>query len=377
MTKTDWFLILFVFLFGATISLSFLFFGPTFPITGDSEGYNALALNLVSGKGFSLDGLTPHASDVPGYPLFLTAIYKIFGHNYDAVRIIQVLLLAGIGVLIYLIGRRYLGFGSYLAALPAILVVIWPYFVLYTTLILTEITYVFFLIVAVISLLEFHRSFSKKSATAAGISLAAASLIRPVVFFLPVWLIFFYLLFKRNKGIIKKQLLLIIIFVLAMSPWTIRNFIHFHEFIPTADLVFPGIAAIFVKDAGDTYYEAFTEKPAEALKSRINNFVLFWNPGTQGTRAQKLLEIDKRMEYFFLVYKITFFSVLFLAFLSLFYFKRKEIFLLWCIIFYFWCLHALFSPYPRYTFPIIPLVILLAIFASNKLIERLKIQRSS
>jgi hypothetical protein len=40
--------------------------------------------------------------------------------------------------------------------------------------------------------------------------------------------------------------------------------------------------------------------------------------------------------------------------------KRKEVLLLWSVIFYFWAFHTIFYPYPRYTLPVMPLVILLA-----------------
>jgi len=368
MVKIDRFFLLFIPLLTLVLGLSYLSSDMVFSSGGDFLSYEAVALNILNGNGFSYDGTNPMVGDAPAYPLFLAGIYGVFGHNHNAVRVIQILLLAGIGVMVYLAARRHLGLSGKPSGLAGVLVVIWPYFILYTTLILTEIFYAFFLMLAVFCLLEFNKSFGKKSGIVSGIALALATLARPIALFLPLWSALTGALLKRNFW--KKQLLIVLVFCAVLAPWTIRNFIQFDSFVPVVDWLLPSIGAVFFeKYAGESYFEPLAQDPAESIKARLKNVVLFWNPGAQGTRAQELIENSPKIEYTFLVYKIFFFVILSLCFFSLTYIKKKEIFLLWSFIFYSWVVSALILPYPRYTLPIIPLVIMLAVFSANKILN--------
>jgi len=370
MVKVDRFFLLFIPLLTLIIGLGYLSFGPVFSSGGDFLSYEAVALNILNGNGFSYNGIDPMVGDAPAYPLFLAGIYKVFGHSHDAVRIVQILLLAGIGIMTYLASRRHLKLSGALSGLAAVLVVVWPYFILYTTLLLTETFYAFFLMLGVFFLLEFNQSFSKKTGVISGLAMTVAALARPIALFLPFWSAFFGFLLKRKKEIFKKQLLIILVCLAVLSPWTIRNFIQFKTFIPVVDWLLPSIGAVFMeKYAGESYFEPLTSNPAESIKARLKNIVLFWNPGAQGTRAQELLENNPQIKYAFLIYKVFFFILLFLCFLSLLYIKRKEVFLLWSVIFYSWVVSAIILPYPRYTLPIIPLVIMLALFSISRILN--------
>lgn len=370
MTKIDRFFIFFLPLLTLILGLGYLSFGPVFSSGGDFLSYEAIALNVLNGNGFSYDGLNPTAGDAPAYPLFLASIYKVFGHNHNAVRVIQILLLAGISLLTYFTARRHLGLSGALSGLAGVLVALWPYFILYATLLLTEMFYAFFLMLAVFFLLEFNRSFKKKSGILSGFAMALAALARPVALFLPFWSALFGFLWKRKKEIFKKQLLIVLIFCAVLSPWVVRNYLEFKTFIPVVDWLLPSIGAVFIeKYAGESYFEPLEADPAASIKARLKNVFLFWNPGAQGTRAQELAENHPQIRYAFLAYKIFFFLILFFCLLSLFYLKRKEIFLLWSVILYSWFVSAVILPYPRYTLPIIPLVIVLAFFALNKILN--------
>lgn len=370
MERKDCVIIILIFFVALTVGGGYLKFGPIFPVESDSISYNSLAQNLVKGKGYVLEEGKPTAVRAPGYPFFLALIYTLFGYNYDSVRIIQILILAGIGIVVYFAAKKHLKLSPAFALLASTLVVIWPYFVFYTGLLLTEILFTFFLILAVFFLLEFYQFFSRSSIVLSGLCLGIATLIRPEVLLLPFWLIFLWFFHKRKKEIIKKQLLIVLVFVLVLSPWTIRNFIQFHRFA----LVTAG------EDENSTAYREALNRaliqydylpgvylgPGEiTLKSaifyKLKNIYLFWNPGVEGKNARIILEKYDWAANVFLIYKILFFLILGAAFLSLKFIKRKEIFLLWAIIFYFWALHTVLYPYPRYTLPIIPLVILLAI----------------
>ena len=63
---------------------------------GDSAVYSQLARNLLEHHVFSNETatpITPTFAIAPGYPIFLAAIYAVFGHGIDsAVRIVEALI---------------------------------------------------------------------------------------------------------------------------------------------------------------------------------------------------------------------------------------------------------------------------------------------
>src|SRR3989338_2675498 len=74
----------------------------------DASNYDHLAMNIVSGEGFSEDingKVIPTARRTPVYPMFLAGIYAVFGHSYIAVKIIQAILGALLCLVIFFIAN--------------------------------------------------------------------------------------------------------------------------------------------------------------------------------------------------------------------------------------------------------------------------------
>src|SRR5207248_8616815 len=63
---------------------------------GDSQTYARISLNVLEQHSYSDSEAPPYEPTLirlPGYPLFLAAVYKVFGHgNNGAVRIVQALI---------------------------------------------------------------------------------------------------------------------------------------------------------------------------------------------------------------------------------------------------------------------------------------------
>src|SRR5215212_7241399 len=59
----------------------------------DGRVYSQIAINVLEQHVFSHENQPPYVPSIirlPGYPLFLAAIYKVFGHgNNSAVRVVQ------------------------------------------------------------------------------------------------------------------------------------------------------------------------------------------------------------------------------------------------------------------------------------------------
>ena len=80
------------------------------PLTGDGVEYNAYATNLALDNGYHLYEPEFSIYREPAYPFFISIIYRIFGiENFIAIKIAQILLVAGIAFFIYL-GFVYLGY---------------------------------------------------------------------------------------------------------------------------------------------------------------------------------------------------------------------------------------------------------------------------
>ena len=59
---------------------------------GDEKRYTVAAVNMLAGRGFSSDvrePILPTEHTVPGYPLFIAAVYTVCGQNNSAVRVAQ------------------------------------------------------------------------------------------------------------------------------------------------------------------------------------------------------------------------------------------------------------------------------------------------
>lgn len=362
LVNNDIFICLAIFALAITIGVIFSILTPEFPLNRDTiHHYHPIAKSLAEGTGFAENG-QPTARVAPGYPFFISLIYRARG-NFETVRFAQIFILGGTAVLAYLIARKLVP--KKFAILAALNVAVWPYLLLYTQLILTEVLFTFSLVAATYSLAKFHAKPTKKIALLSGLLLGLAALVRPVAMFLPLWIIVMGW---------KKWLIVLAVFILVLAPWTIRNYMQFNTFITVAGGIEDSIKRAY--ERLDYTKGSKVLKPGEAtildnVKARLKNIYLFWNPGAGGTNAELLLKQNQLFGVAFLVYKIIFILTVFLAALALFAKREKTIILLGIIIFYFWAVHVMLYPYPRYTLPIMPLVIILAWVAINFLWNRI------
>ena len=73
------------------------------PPTGDGVGYEALGLSLAQGKGLVYMGY--HSLRLPGYPLLIAGLYRLFGPETVYIRLFQLLLQAASSALLYRAAR--------------------------------------------------------------------------------------------------------------------------------------------------------------------------------------------------------------------------------------------------------------------------------
>lgn len=205
---------------------------------GDQFEYDALARNVLAGKGYVLErgGYTepgrPYISRGPLYPLFLAGIYSVVD-SYVLVRFVQVLLVALIPVCLYLTGRTVLPEGW--AVLLAVAACLNP-FILYNEFwLLTESLYQVLLTLsftlAVLS--NLHRS--GRLAVAAGVTLGLATLTRSEALLLSAVMVVFLGVGAGWTSGGWRGAFFAGGLALALTPWVARNYYHYHRFVPTVD----------------------------------------------------------------------------------------------------------------------------------------------
>src|SRR5262252_9754120 len=126
--------------------------------TDDSLGYEQIARNVLERHvytNYAEPPYTPTLVRLPGYPLFLAAIYSVFGHtNNTAVRIVQALVDTGTCLLVAVLAwlwqpdeRRKAA--TAIAALS--LAAVNPFTTIYAATILSEVPTIFLAMAAIVS----------------------------------------------------------------------------------------------------------------------------------------------------------------------------------------------------------------------------------
>ena len=118
------------------------------PISSDQVVYDGIAQDLLTKGTYTLDGQETSAE--PIYPLFLAGIYKVFGHNYNIVRIIQILLFALTVCIIFTLANDLVG--TKMAFATGLLVALYYPLVNQAGLLLQETLFTFLLVLLVYSL---------------------------------------------------------------------------------------------------------------------------------------------------------------------------------------------------------------------------------
>ncbi len=368
------------------ISFSIDFFaGRYFPREPVNDGrlYDALALDILSGNGYTFQDNYILA---PGYPLFITAIYAVFGRNFEIVFFIQYLLHACLAVAILLISVYQFRIHRLLAICGALMVVCWPYFIMHANMFYSETLYSLLLIASIALFLKFLNSGAKANlyAAFAGAMLGLASLTRPICMLLAFWLAAAFLLNRkltsdgmRSKTGFKPWAVLVTVFMLTLLPWIIFSSQKTGQPTPVAsswkNVVYGSISNHEYSYYFTPGYEPGAEMTLKKIVvAKLRNIYRFWKSGIEGSVADSILGGKSWAKYPLVLYRIGFYSLVLLALLSVKNFRNENTFLLLAVVAYFWAVHTALFPSPRFTLPVIPLVILLAISSVDAILRTIK-----
>jgi len=213
----------------------------------DGRVYSQIARNVLEQHVYSHDTQAPFNPSIirlPGYPLFLVAIYSVFGHgNNTAVRVVQAVMDTTTCALIAWVvfewavdeERRHR------AALIALgLAAVCPFTAIYVATILTEVPTNFLAVAMVLAATFAFKATARKKALmwwiVTGLIAGLAVLFRPDsgLFAAAIGgtLMLSALLTRKLRPAVLSAALFSIAFCIVLVPWTIRNRRVFHVFQP-------------------------------------------------------------------------------------------------------------------------------------------------
>lgn len=211
---------------GLGLRVAWAYFTPSEPVS-DFAWYFARALDVLEGRGYSVEG-TFTAFWPSGYPLFLALVFAIFGAKVWVVMLAN----AALGVtgvwLAYRLGKEWFA-GEATARVLALILAIYPNAVMYTSLVASEPLFVVFLLGALLLLGRCNRSPSW--ALAAGVACGCAVWVRPLAI-VPLLVAAIWRFGHEAKGRRRWAAAAAVTgFVLALAPWTLRNWAVFGGFV--------------------------------------------------------------------------------------------------------------------------------------------------
>jgi len=267
--------VLFALLAGAALRLLFILRYPEFD--SDSEVYGTIARNLLLHHAYALDGpFRPTLVRLPGYPLFLAAIFSVFGiGKYAPVRPIQMVIdlascLLVAGFVRDHASRRAARWALWLAALC-------PFTANLTAVPLTETDSIFcvalglFAVGRLIGRLRPHGRLPWGYLALTAFALSSAILLRPDGFLLSAAIlpcIWWYRRGDAARASIRAALVCALLAFLPLIPWTIRNYRVFHLFQP--------LAPRYANDPGEDPFPGWVRWTKTWLVEYVSSPEVYW-----------------------------------------------------------------------------------------------------
>jgi hypothetical protein len=216
----------------------------SFKIEEYPDGYDTLATNLLEGNGYRIYSDTAKTLvREPGYPFLLTGIFAVFGHNFTAVKVTNMVLAIAAAWMMMLIIRKFSS-NQFLISGTVLIFLLHPGTLIAESRGGVEMLFTFALTLFVLSLYNALQKRSALSYIVSGLVLGMTVLIRSTPLLFPVLLLGYLLIFDRTESIARLSWnvgLMVVAMVVVLSPWIVRNYMLTKKFVPTAAVV--GISA--------------------------------------------------------------------------------------------------------------------------------------
>jgi 4-amino-4-deoxy-L-arabinose transferase-like glycosyltransferase len=194
----------------------------------DEIDFNNIALGLLQGNGYQSDPFRAN----PVLPLFLTAVYKLFGYGYVAPRVIQSVLGALTACIVFVLAKSL--FSRRVALLAGLGVALYPSLIYISGFFYVSSVETFLLALSVYLLSLSSKKDSFLFLLLSGLVIGITALCRPAsLALLPFTVCFVLLAFAGS--IFRRTLFsvsLVFIVSLTILPWTVRNYAVYKRVIP-------------------------------------------------------------------------------------------------------------------------------------------------
>jgi len=200
-------------------------------VSGDEANWHGVA------KAFLVSGVL-HADAgtywPPLYPLMLAVIYRIFPGGPDAAQVIQAILGTLTCAVLYWVGRRIGGRRAGLGA--AALCAVYPFFVLFSAVLMAETLLMFLVVVIMMAFLMATDRVTMPRCALLGLAIGLGVLAKPVVL---AWAAFLLPGLWRHGGNASVARAVgvgavLAIAALTVAPWTLRNYAVTGRFVPVS-----------------------------------------------------------------------------------------------------------------------------------------------
>ena len=311
----------------------------------------------------------------------LAFIYKLAGHSYLAVWIIQAIIGSASCLLIYFLARQ--AFDEKVARLSALISALCFNLIIYSAMLLTETLYIFLVLACFVFLFKaFGRQMNAGYLAIAGIFAGLSALTRPVIM---IFFVFFLLWALSQKSMRKGVLFFAFFLSLVISPWIIRNYFLYHRLVPIAasygenfllgnNPQADGEYSIDVYDPNQAYLEFSRTAFIKGLKFIVNNPVrsfalavkkmsVFWSFIRIEAWWPYMHGFDRILSSI-LSFLFTVFIISFGILGAVFSFREKNVYRFWMMAFILLCPLSLVPFYVtvRYRLPVYPFMIILTAY---------------
>ena len=207
---------------------------PELKIQADTHSYLEPGLSLVTDGVFGSlneDGSYSHQYyRTPGYPLFLGIFHGLLKIPLNGVVYLQIILTLLSAVIVFKTAAKI---SPQLGTIALIIILFDPAITIYSLMLLTESVFLFLMSIFMYTMITYLQGRNKKYLLLSALTLAAATYVRPITFYLGGILTVLILVSSFGKDP-KKSILHACIFVITVYSllflWQYRNDTHFKEF---------------------------------------------------------------------------------------------------------------------------------------------------
>lgn len=376
------------------------------PLRGDAPQYHSIAVSFLNGDGWKIPQSMLQSYRTPLVSLLLFGIYAVFGVNVMIARLVIALLVATTSVILFSWLTKGMRQSQTVALVIALIWSFYPPKIFYVSFLTSENLAGFFMI-ALFAMLYWHsQKQSWQTAVGCGFLFGLLALNRGVYGPLPIYLLichFLWMRFGKNPPLIRHWLIILMAYIVTLTPWTVRNYLIHDTFMPFTSS-FGIVLFITHSDLSDPliqegaylkeYKTAFAEKLAQAktevewmnlqtaeamqrIKAKIeflptavlNRGLNFWS-----IRPDPFDPNWTRNDTIMTIVLVPVFGLFLLSFWLL---SFRKYWLLYAVIFYAFLFVLPFWGAPRFRYPVDPLIIALAGITAFEWLRKLGFQYPS